>query len=198
MFKKASKSPFDDVQTLYDEETSAHHSGFSYQRNERLDTPPSLFDSPKSMEPRPIEARPLPSFEEPSQTWSANQNSNELAPLFAEEPETTLGEGVSFKGELTFERLLRIDGFFEGSLVSKGKIIIGPKGHVKADIHLQEAIIEGTLEGNLTIAGKVELRGGAVVKGDIQAGSLCVDEGVKLLGYVAVSGSSLSQIDEDL
>lgn len=32
-----------------------------------------------------------------------------------EEPETTLGEGVTFRGELCFERCLRIDGIFEGS-----------------------------------------------------------------------------------
>ncbi|WP_348663923.1 bactofilin family protein [Chlamydia vaughanii] len=190
MFRRSGKSPFEDVQTLYEEETPTHSNYSSYPRNERLDSPPNLFDSPKSPETRPLSSYPI---NEDSQKWSSQPSEMEPLLSFSEEPETTLGEGVTFKGELAFERLLRIDGTFEGILVSNGKIIIGPKGCVKADIQLQEAIIEGVVEGNITVTGKVELRGEAVVKGDIQAGTLCVDEGVRLLGYVAISG-----INEDI
>lgn len=183
MFRRSGKSPFEDVQTLYEEDTPTH-SNYSYSRADRLDSPPNLFDTPKSVETRSLSSY---SVNEETQKWTP---STEIEPTFlvSEEPETTLGEGVTFKGELTFERLLRIDGTFEGILVSQGKIIIGPKGYVKADIQLQEAIIEGVVEGNITVTGKVELRGEATVKGDIQAATLCVDEGVRLLGYVAISG----------
>ena len=34
-------------------------------------------------------------------------------------PETTIGEYVTVKGELEFDRLLRIDGSFEGKLMSE-------------------------------------------------------------------------------
>lgn len=34
-------------------------------------------------------------------------------------PETTIGEYVTVKGELEFDRLLRIDGNFEGKLISE-------------------------------------------------------------------------------
>lgn len=103
-----------------------------------------------------------------------------------EEPETTLGEGVTFRGELCFEHCLRIDGTFEGELVSKGKIIVGPKGRVKANLNLKEAIIEGRVEGNITVEERVELRGEAQVFGDIRAKVLSVDEGVTLVGHVQV------------
>lgn len=103
-----------------------------------------------------------------------------------EEPETTLGEGVVFRGELCFERLLRIDGVFEGELISKGKIIIGPKGKVKANLCLKEAVVEGRVEGNITVEDRVELRGEAQVFGDIRAKTLSVDEGVTLVGHVQV------------
>lgn len=104
-----------------------------------------------------------------------------------DEPETTLGEGVTFRGELTFERLLRIDGTFEGELISKGKVIVGPKGKVKADLSLQEAIVEGSVVGNITVEDRLELRGEASVTGDITAKSLSCDEGVTIIGYVNVS-----------
>ncbi|SYX08851.1 Polymer-forming cytoskeletal [Chlamydia poikilotherma] len=196
MFRRTGKSPFEDVQTLYEEETSSH-SNYPYPRSERLDSPPNLFDSPKSSETRPLSSS-YPISEEP-QKWTPPLSEVDPLPLFSEEPETTLGEGVTFKGELAFDRLLRIDGTFEGILVSKGKIVIGPKGCVKADIQLQEAIIEGVVEGNITVSGKLELRGEAMVKGDIQAGTLCVDEGVRLLGYVAIVGiNEESQKEKDL
>lgn len=109
--------------------------------------------------------------------------------LIKEEPETTLGEGVIFRGELTFERLLKIDGTFEGELISQGKIIVGPKGKVKANLNLKEAIIEGKVEGNITVQERVELRGEAIVIGDIEAKLLSVDEGVSINGNVRVNPS---------
>lgn len=109
-----------------------------------------------------------------------------LSSFQSDEPETTLGEGVVFRGELCFERCLRIDGTFEGELISKGKIIVGPKGKVKANLNLKEAIIEGRVEGNIIVEERVELRGDAEVFGDIQAKVLYADEGVTIVGHVQV------------
>ena len=39
-------------------------------------------------------------------------------------PETVIGEYVVVKGELEFDRLLRIDGLFEGKLVSEVTIAV--------------------------------------------------------------------------
>ncbi|MFN0065986.1 MAG: polymer-forming cytoskeletal protein, partial [Chlamydiales bacterium] len=104
----------------------------------------------------------------------------------------TLGEGVTFRGELSFERLLRIDGVFEGQLLSQGKVIVGPKGVVKANLTLREAIVEGVIEGNVTVQEKLELRGDARVIGDIVAKSICVDEGVTIEGHVSVKPQNAS------
>ena len=103
------------------------------------------------------------------------------------EPDTTLGKGVAFKGELTFERFLRIDGNFEGELVSDGKLHVGPSGTVKSNITMSEAIIEGVVEGNINVTGRLELRSQAEVQGDIEAGTLSVDEGVTIVGNVCVT-----------
>ena len=188
MFKRPTKNFFDGVQTLYEDSgaNSASYGAYS-QRTERLENHPSIFETAKPAETR------LLSQEEHAQ-WEEQQEEPVIQePTFPEEPETTLGEGVSFKGELTFERLLRIDGTFEGILVSKGKIIVGPRGYVKANIDLEEAEIAGVVEGNITVTGKVSLQGRAMVTGDIQAGSLCVDEGVRVCGYVSIQGAEPSQ-----
>ena len=147
-----------------------------------IPVPPRIFDTPGQPMPSPI-GSPM------EENWQPEKNPPHLASPFEEEeaPETTLGEGVTFRGELSFERLLRIDGTFEGELLSKGKVIVGPKGKVKANLHLQEAIVEGEVEGNIICDERLELRGECVVHGDIQAKRLSVDEGVTLVGNVLVT-----------
>lgn len=115
------------------------------------------------------------------------QATYEQPPLQAEEPETIIGENVSFKGTLSFQRLVRIDGTFEGELDSQGKLIIGPKGYVKANLNLQEAFIAGKVEGDITVKERLVLRGRAEVRGNITAPLLSIDEGVSIIGQVYVT-----------
>jgi cytoskeletal protein CcmA (bactofilin family) len=146
-------------------------------------------DLPEQRLFEPPLSRPIP-METQEESW--NQQKTTALPhhfegiMHEETPETTLGAGVSFRGQLSFERFLRIDGSFEGELLSQGKVIVGRTGKVKANLNLREAIVEGVVEGDITVQEKLELRGEAVVKGDIQAKSLCVDEGVTITGYVLV------------
>ncbi|MBI2742886.1 MAG: polymer-forming cytoskeletal protein [Chlamydiales bacterium] len=118
-----------------------------------------------------------------------------------EEPETTISANVSMRGTLAFHKVLRIDGIFEGELLSSGKIIIGPTGQVKANIDLDEAFISGKVEGNIRVRGRCVLRGRAEIRGDISAHSLSVDEGVIIAGHVRVgpvdSNPLLADIDLD-
>ncbi len=113
--------------------------------------------------------------------------------LEGESPETVLGEGVVFKGKLQFKRFLRIDGQFEGELLSEGKLVIGPNGIVKSNITMNEVVIEGYVEGNIKAKARVELRDKAKVYGDVNTGSLSVDDGVTLIGKVTVSPDCAKQ-----
>lgn len=110
-----------------------------------------------------------------------------------EEPETVIGEHVSLKGTLSFQKLVRIDGSFEGELESQGKLIVGPKGFVKANLNLQEAFIAGKIEGDITVKERLVLRGRAEIKGNITAPLLSVDEGVSIIGQVYVTAPEKPQ-----
>lgn len=45
------------------------------------------------------------------------------------------------QGELSFERLLRVDGSFKGHLISTGDLVIGASGVVRGNIeHLREVM----------------------------------------------------------
>lgn len=177
MFRRPTKNPLEESNSMYDEEP---HGSSPYKygvTNEEV--PPRIFDTPH--QPRPHAPRAMP-LEVPEETTQLPHHF-----MQEEDPETTLGEGVTFRGELSFDRLLRIDGSFEGELLSQGKVVVGPKGRVKANLNLREAIIEGEVEGNIVVQEKLELRGEAKITGDIEAKSLCVDEGVKIVGHLTIS-----------
>ena len=184
MFRRPGKSPLDPP---IQEEDTQSASGFGYQPPQREEEAPSLYEATNAR----LTSRADP-FEQPieeSEPWKKETSSlpHPFENVAKEEPpETTLGEGVNFRGELSFERLLRIDGTFEGELLSSGKVVVGPTGKVKANLNLRSAYIEGEIEGNITVQEKLELRSHAVVHGDIIAKSLVVEEGVTLNGHVLI------------
>lgn len=183
MFRRSGKNSQDD-NALYHEENSiaSPFNKYGPKKSEAQELAQRMFEAPLT--------RPTP-LETAEEHWG-NPKTATLPHHFdgmmnEEAPETTLGAGVTFRGQLSFERFLRIDGSFEGELLSQGKVIVGPTGKVKANLNLREAIIEGCVEGNITVQEKLELRGEALIKGDIRARSLCVDEGVSITGHVFVT-----------
>jgi cytoskeletal protein CcmA (bactofilin family) len=114
-----------------------------------------------------------------------------------EEPETIIATNVSIKGTMAFQKLVRIDGTFEGELLSSGKLIVGPTGSVTANIDLEEAFISGKVIGDIKVKKRLVLRGRAEVRGDVTAPLLSVDEGVSIVGILNIAQESIAPIDED-
>lgn len=189
MFRRPGKNPLEENSSIY-EEDSHMTSSYKYGKEE---VPPRIFDPPHQAR---ASHRSLSNPDSHEESWGKGDKTTPLPHHFEQEeaPETTLGEGVTFRGELSFERLLRIDGSFEGNLLSEGKVVVGPKGKVKANLNLREAIIEGEVEGSITVQEKLELRGEACVQGDIKAKLLCVDEGVKIIGHVTVTPDKVEEV----
>lgn len=65
--------------------------------------------------------------------------------------ETTIGRGVHVRGELSFERLVYIQGRFVGKLKSKGCVIVAPGGKVEGDMSDLGLLVVngGHVKGNL-------------------------------------------------
>lgn len=114
-----------------------------------------------------------------------------------EEPETVIATGVSIKGTMSFQKLIRIDGNFEGELLSSGKLIVGPSGSVKANINLEEAFISGKVTGDITVKKRLVLRGRAEVRGDVTAPLLSVDEGVSIIGILNIAQEPIAESEEE-
>src|SRR5580704_3116966 len=61
-----------------------------------------------------------------------------------------IGKSVVIKGELSGSEDLYIDGTFEGTIQLAGNnLVVGPNGHVHADVSAKVVVIQGKLEGNI-------------------------------------------------
>jgi len=68
-----------------------------------------------------------------------------------------LDSGAVFKGELEFEDTMRIDGRFNGKIVSKNELIVGESATIEGDIHVGRIAISGTVIGKIVAAQRVEI-----------------------------------------
>ena len=106
----------------------------------------------------------------------------------AEENVTNLTTDVDIKGTIKFDKVMKIEGKFEGELESnEGELIIGKTGVIKANVKVKNAAIEGRVDGNIFASEKVELKQKAQLIGDLQAKTLVIEEGVVFVGQCNVN-----------
>lgn len=105
-----------------------------------------------------------------------------------------LAEGTHMNGTLEFERAVQIDGRFEGSVKSAGKLILGRTARVEADISVGELEVQGTLRGKVEAKGRLLIREGGTVEANIVAGKLAIETGAVFRGSCDMpEGSSISR-----
>src|SRR5947199_3049321 len=93
-----------------------------------------------------------------------------------------LDRGSSFKGELEFEDTMRIDGRFNGKIISKNELIVGESATIEGDILVGRVAISGTVIGKIVAAQKVEIHRNGKVYSDIDTPALVIEEGAIFQG----------------
>ena len=98
-----------------------------------------------------------------------------------------IGKSVAVKGELSGSEDLYVDGTVEGTIQLQGNsLLIGPNGHVHAEVHAKGVIVEGKLEGNIRASERAELRKSAVIVGDIATQRIAIEDGAYFKGKVDI------------
>jgi cytoskeletal protein CcmA (bactofilin family) len=94
--------------------------------------------------------------------------------------------GKEMQKQLLCKREFKINGHFSGELMSQGKVIVGPKGFVKANVSLDELEVYGRIQGNISV-NKLTLHRSAYIDGNISAKSLIIEDGAKVTGTIMVA-----------
>ena len=105
-----------------------------------------------------------------------------------------LGEGTEFKGVITFEGTVRVDGVLEGEVITDDTFIIGTAAKVKAEIKAGVVIVMGRMEGKIETKEKCEVRVGSHVSGEIFTPSIYIEEGAVFEGTCHMTGDGRGSI----
>ena len=85
--------------------------------------------------------------------------------------------------EIAFEGTLRVDAYMAGLIRSDdGKLILSERGTIDGDLFVREALIDGTVRGDIHATQRVELGSSARVIGDIETAELLILPGATFQG----------------
>lgn len=115
--------------------------------------------------PRPGNENPSSDSEQPMAAAPSSGGMNALV------------QGTVVEGKIDSESDFRVDGYLKGSLNCKAKVIIGATGKIEGNINCQNAMIEGTFEGDLKVAELLQVKKTAKIEGEIITQKLMVETG---------------------
>lgn len=98
-----------------------------------------------------------------------------------------IGSSVVFRGELSAEEEIIIQGTVQGTVAPHAKLVlVGKEGRVRALIHAQSVRIEGQVDGDIHGDDFVELIKGANVTGNIFSPCVSIEKGALFNGTVSM------------
>jgi cytoskeletal protein CcmA (bactofilin family) len=104
---------------------------------------------------------------------------------------SVIGPTLKFKGELSANEDLIIEGEIEGTIAHQDKnLTVGKEGRVKADINARTVEIYGRVEGDIHGEDVVKLAKSADVRGNIYCARIVMDEGAQFSGSIDMSQNS--------
>lgn len=102
-----------------------------------------------------------------------------------------IGKSVQIRGEVKGSEDLLVEGTVEGTIsLSESRLTIGVHANVQANLSGRDVVVLGKVTGDISAVGKVELRAGCLMKGDIHAGRLSIEENAVFTGKVELSSSA--------
>ena len=104
--------------------------------------------------------------------------------------ETIIALGVRLEGDLVAEGDLIIEGEVHGTVKTAGDLRIGDQAIVEADIEAGNALVSGSIQGNLMVHGKLEMLPSSSMTGYVKTDVLAIGAGAQINGNV-VMGSAV-------
>ena len=102
--------------------------------------------------------------------------------------DSLIGATTRMEGNVVFQGGLRIDGYVRGDVIagegSAGLLVIGEHGRVDGNIVAVHLIVDGTVQGTITVSGIVELQPKARVTGEVRYRDVAIHRGAMVEGIM--------------
>lgn len=144
--------------------------------------------------PRNVGAGPLPGHRRRDKRRAATPE-RRIGPD-SEERKLTVGKGLSLSGEIAACDILVVEGKVEAKLADGKLLEITETGQFRGGVEIQNADIAGRYDGDLTVHGRLTIRGTGRISGIVKYGELEVNAGGQIIGEMQVVGNSKASAKE--
>jgi cytoskeletal protein CcmA (bactofilin family) len=135
---------------------------------------PDYFNPSTASAPPPVEARTM----SPIETSYPSTSSGATA---------RLGSSLHFKGEISGNEDLNIDGSVEGLIhLEDRKLTVGASAKVTADVIAREVVVFGNVKGNLQARDRIEIKKDGSVVGDLTTARIMIEDGAYFKGSIEI------------
>ena len=140
--------------------------------------------------PSPAPAPSLPSTRQGGSDVSVSSRtvSRPNAADVGEDVESTIGEHTTVDGTFKSENSIRIRGSVQGEIESQQSILVEEQANVSAKVTAATVTVAGQVNGQIYCSGRVEIRPSGRVIGEINAGTLIMQEGAFFEGNLKMGG----------
>lgn len=94
---------------------------------------------------------------------------------------TVIASDMTFKGDVSGEQAIKIDGSIIGNVSVKSGIIVGDKADIMGDLKSDNIIVYGTITGNI-ICNELIIKSSGHVSGEIKTQNIEIEMGGKYNG----------------
>jgi cytoskeletal protein CcmA (bactofilin family) len=109
-----------------------------------------------------------------------------------------LGPSLHVMGDITGTEDMLIDGSVEGMIqLNEHKLTVGMAAKLKADIDAREVVIYGCVQGNVHTTGRIEIKKGGSVTGNLRTAQVMIDDGADFKGSIEIDRSATEETDKD-
>jgi len=116
--------------------------------------------------------------------------------LAAAGPTCVIGPKTTFRGELTGDDDVVVEGTLEGQVRITRDLRVSARGTVRATVRARAVVVAGELVGECHAEGKVEIQATGRMTGDIHAPKVVIAEGAMFRGNSDMSGRKEQRPDK--
>ena len=106
---------------------------------------------------------------------------------------------VSMVGDLEFEEGLKVSGVFKGNISHKpgthSLLALSAEGRIEGNVSSYDALIDGTIVGDLVVEHLLELHSNAQVRGNISYRQLSMENGAVVDGQLTRLGDETKVLE---
>ncbi|MBM4121390.1 MAG: polymer-forming cytoskeletal protein [Nitrospira sp.] len=108
-----------------------------------------------------------------------------------------VGKGVEFKGVISYNGTVRIEGQLDGEIHTEGILLVGEDAVITAKVSVGTIVSKGKISGDIVAKEKVRLLSPAILNGSVKAPMLSMEEGVLFNGNIEMARADVHELPRE-